>query len=39
MIYEKQYNSAFHKTDLKEYLNSKNVDTIIYKEAVKSYSQ
>lgn len=29
LIYEKQYNSAFHKTHLKEYLDSKNIDTII----------
>jgi nicotinamidase-related amidase len=29
VIFEKQYNSAFHKTDLKKYLDSKNVDTII----------
>jgi len=29
VIFEKQYNSAFHKTDLKEYLDSKNIDTII----------
>lgn len=29
IIFEKQYNSAFHKTDLYEYLNSKNIDTII----------
>lgn len=29
LIFEKQYNSAFHKTDLKEYLDSKNIDTII----------
>lgn len=29
VIYDKQYNSAFYKTDLKEYLNSKDVDTVI----------
>ncbi|MHB9926157.1 cysteine hydrolase family protein [Clostridium botulinum] len=29
LIFEKQYNSAFHKTDLKEYLDIKNIDTII----------
>lgn len=29
LIFEKQYNSAFYKTDLKEYLDSKNIDTII----------
>lgn len=29
VIFEKQYNSAFHKTNLKEYLDSKNIDTII----------
>lgn len=29
LIFEKQYNSAFHKTNLKEYLDSKNIDTII----------
>jgi len=29
LIFEKQYNSAFHKTHLKEYLDSKNIDTII----------
>ena len=28
-IVEKTYNSAFHKTDLREYLNSKNIDTVI----------
>lgn len=28
-IFEKQYNSAFVKTDLKEHLNQKNIDTII----------
>ncbi|AAK81393.1 nicotinamidase-related amidase [Clostridium acetobutylicum] len=28
-IIEKKYNSAFHRTDLKEYLESKNTDTII----------
>lgn len=28
-IVEKQYNSAFHKTGLREYLVSRNVDTII----------
>ncbi|EPY2277210.1 cysteine hydrolase family protein [Clostridium sporogenes] len=29
LIFEKHYNSAFHKTDLKKYLDSKNIDTII----------
>lgn len=29
LIFEKQYNSAFHKTKLREYLESKKVDTII----------
>ena len=29
LIIEKQYNSAFHKTGLREYLESKTVDTII----------
>lgn len=29
LIFDKQYNSAFHKTDLKKYLDSKNIDTII----------
>lgn len=29
LIFEKKYNSAFHRTDLKEYLDSKNIDTII----------
>jgi nicotinamidase-related amidase len=29
LIIEKQYNSAFHKTGLREYLKSKAVDTII----------
>ena len=28
-IIEKQYNSAFKNTELKEYLNEKNIDTII----------
>lgn len=28
-IVDKEYNSAFHKTDLREYLNSKNIDTVI----------
>ncbi|HCW54476.1 MAG TPA: cysteine hydrolase, partial [Clostridium sp.] len=28
-IVDKKYNSAFYKTDLREYLNSKNIDTII----------
>jgi nicotinamidase-related amidase len=28
-IIEKEYNSAFHKTDLGEYLESKKIDTII----------
>jgi nicotinamidase-related amidase len=28
-IVEKQYNSAFHKTGLREYLESKQIDTII----------
>ncbi len=28
-IFEKQYNSAFHKTGLREYLESKETDTII----------
>ncbi len=29
LIIEKQYNSAFHKTELREYLESKGIDTII----------
>ncbi|MDQ7094795.1 cysteine hydrolase family protein [Desulfosporosinus sp. PR] len=29
LIFEKQYNSAFHKTDLKKYLDSQNIETII----------
>ena len=29
LIFEKQYNSAFHKTALREYLESKEIDTII----------
>lgn len=29
MIFEKQYNSAFHKTELQKYLQNKGVDTII----------
>lgn len=29
LIFEKQYNSAFHKTGLREYLESKEIDTII----------
>lgn len=29
LIFEKQYNSAFHKTDLKIYLDNNNIDTII----------
>ncbi|AKN31439.1 amidase [Clostridium carboxidivorans P7] len=29
LIFEKQYNSAFHKTELKKYLESKKIDTII----------
>ena len=29
LIFEKQYNSAFHKTALREYLLSKEIDTII----------
>ena len=29
LIIEKQYNSAFHKTGLREYLESKEIDTII----------
>lgn len=29
LIFEKQYNSAFYKTNLKEYLDSKDIDTII----------
>jgi nicotinamidase-related amidase len=29
VIFDKQYNSAFHKTTLKEYLDSKNIDTIV----------
>ena len=29
LIFEKQYNSAFHKTGLREYLESKDIDTII----------
>lgn len=28
-VFDKNYNSAFHKTDLKEYLDRKNIDTII----------
>lgn len=28
-IVEKRYNSAFHKTDLKSYLDTKQVDTIV----------
>lgn len=28
-IFEKQYNSAFHKTNLREYLQNKGIDTII----------
>ena len=28
-IFEKQYNSAFHKTGLKDYLDRKNIDTVI----------
>jgi nicotinamidase-related amidase len=28
-IFEKQYNSAFHKTELRTYLDSKEIDTII----------
>lgn len=28
-IFSKKYNSAFHKTDLKEYLDSREIDTII----------
>lgn len=28
-IVEKEYNSAFHKTELREYLESKEIDTII----------
>lgn len=28
-IVEKTYNSAFHKTDLREYLNNKNIDTLV----------
>lgn len=28
-IVDKEYNSAFHKTDLREYLNSRSIDTII----------
>lgn len=29
LIFEKQYNSAFHKTELEKYLESKEIDTII----------
>lgn len=29
LIFEKKFNSAFHKTNLKEYLDRKNIDTII----------
>lgn len=29
LIFEKQYNSAFYKTELREYLESKEIDTII----------
>lgn len=29
VIFEKQYNSAFHKTGLRQYLESKEIDTII----------
>lgn len=29
MIFEKQYNSAFHKTELDAYLKSKNIDTLV----------
>lgn len=29
IIFEKQYNSAFHKTGLRQYLESKEIDTII----------
>lgn len=29
LIFEKQYNSAFHKTGLRDYLENKNIDTII----------
>jgi nicotinamidase-related amidase len=29
LIFEKQYNSAFHKTGLREYLQSKEIDTIV----------
>jgi len=29
VIIDKQYNSAFHKTNLKKYLDSKNIDTIV----------
>ncbi|MGG7098935.1 cysteine hydrolase family protein [Clostridium sardiniense] len=29
LIFEKQYNSAFYKTDLKIYLDNNNIDTII----------
>lgn len=29
VIFEKQYNSAFHKTKLRDYLESKEIDTII----------
>ncbi|MBF4694660.1 cysteine hydrolase family protein [Fusibacter ferrireducens] len=28
-IFEKQYNSAFHKTDLDAYLKSKDIDTLV----------
>ncbi|MCT4634056.1 MAG: cysteine hydrolase [Firmicutes bacterium] len=28
-IVEKEYNSAFHKTNLKEYMDSKNIDSIM----------
>jgi nicotinamidase-related amidase len=29
LIFEKHYNSAFHKTNLKEHLDSRNIDTIV----------
>lgn len=29
VVIEKQYNSAFHKTNLKQYLDTKGIDTII----------
>lgn len=29
LIFEKQYNSAFHKTELRKYLQDKGIDTII----------